>query len=749
MYSKVNRYIKWDNVVKPTLKDIRENKSNKLSVDILTSSLLNLDNIFEFEEEVIEEIYSTFYSEDNDFRIKILYVAIVLKEFMDINSKRVIMQENFLINGKYLPRDLLAKTFLIGNDIIIKKVESFFKCEFRLLKVSNESEIDINLILVQHFLTIIKCQQCSDYEKYSLLNYFSTIPIEERLNKIEDVANSIKMLFIEKHLLKSVTFLFKIFYNGFGDFFINIMSVILYDYYRFNKVKIDLDFIMKIFIENKISPSLLYFLADECYLYLEKLHLFLSDLKRNDIIPTERIINIFSKFSLVDFKCYTDEKLDKIEELSDIYKILNRELFFSIDKLLCNNNLIKISRIFLFKSLVELNLFDVNYYMNKKISETFLPIDENKYALNSPFIKIFRKQDIVKVYKKVIDVHKGNRDNKMLEGLELLYCQQNFTEDQIIPLISEFMEYATTLSEEKYKKFTWVIGYDNNGNKVEPIKTSNHDFGGFFWCDNVIDIKYNPRELIARIWMFAKQFPDEKLCDAMIDSICNSYQNHVICNPGKLQNMFVAVICGRIFKDGEPFSFDGIEDKYELKNNLIADIFNSFNPLFSTYSEESYRPKDANEFFKSLLIFMNNNNLPFKYSDVLVAFCLFCEDGDGYKLNHTLSMANLFSDMFDLDEFMTVFYDIQAYEPKEESDDSDDGELPDLDEYVPPNLEDIQNEIYEEIQGTPGYNIMNDYRNYIMQLPNINYYEQIQLPPLVNVTNTELVNNQDDESEDD
>lgn len=338
---------------------------------------------------------------------------------------------------------------------------------------------------------------------------------------------------------------------------------------------------------------------------------------------------------------------------------------------------------------------------------------------------MIKRTELIEYYGQSIDVHDKNRDNdtyKIYNALFSLSLNDENTEDpwksldnisntnkNIEILFNEFWDFCKEfVKEDQKEKFFRVMGIDFDFNKIPEIIS---DFPGFFNGNIFIyNLKTEPKTILAYLWKFAKMYPSEKLEEALVLSILNSVQekiflfdgkkvkkDYVVCNQGKIQNMAVAILQGRI-KD----NFDNLIliDKQKItkvisEENLNkitpADIYLIIKPFYDFISQDGFIPENADELFRKLFNYIKENNLEKYTGKIIETVCLYSETKDGFNINIDLSLASCFSNCFQLDDYILIKEHIKNLIENEDEDrifnDNDDNYYEGEDEY--------ENEFYE------------------------------------------------------
>lgn len=330
----------------------------------------------------------------------------------------------------------------------------------------------------------------------------------------------------------------------------------------------------------------------------------------------------------------------------------------------------QLARMLLFRPLFRtLFRIDMNSFAKVPFGDSLLEYI-NDHGYNNSLVKSLQKQ----VYTSVTDVHSDNRDDRFYAGLEKLFNLWEPTPEQIETNYNEFWEKSKELTGNRLAKFVTIMGYTHDMKKITyPSKgeDGDHNFTPLLHSAKVTRYSHNPKEIIARLWEFARGYPSERLHDALIDSVCVSYQNHIICDNGKIQNMCVYVLGGRmIMDDGSVFTVEDEElfERVAARNRELvqqndeqspAAIYHIIKPYIDSFSNDYERPVNADDFFKKLFLYIIRNDIQINLSKIIETLCLFAETKNGFINNPDLSIANNFDDMFDLSEYNTLEYQIE------------------------------------------------------------------------------------------
>ena len=400
-----------------------------------------------------------------------------------------------------------------------------------------------------------------------------------------------------------------------------------------------------------------YIISDEIYFYLPLIKCF-----RREIIPSIIFSSYLSLFNNIEYK-------------RD--KLLKNHLRLFTNDISDNFVFLRVARAILFEK-----MFD--YFL--EIKNSILSIGCNKSLFSFiGYDKLCLKTDIKTYYNQTVDVHDNDRDERTVKAVShLIRINRNknlnidpwyeidiFLKDKkwktkIDILFNEFWEYTKSiLNEEDKIKFSRVMGYDMEFNKVKKLNT---DFNPLLDEDVIIKGNiFNPKEVIAYLWDFCKDYQSENLCHSLVMSLIKSVQkqrvmlkdeevkDYVVCNPGKIQNMIVATIQGRLkYDDGSVVMIDNenILNINEGNNLSPADIYLIIKPFYDEVCIDGNKPKNANDLFKRLFIFIENNNLQEYVNLIIETVCLYSENVNGFNINIDMSLASCYEDMFPLDDYI-------------------------------------------------------------------------------------------------
>jgi hypothetical protein len=314
------------------------------------------------------------------------------------------------------------------------------------------------------------------------------------------------------------------------------------------------------------------------------------------------------------------------------------------------------------------------------------------------------------IYKIGINVHSANRDKKTLEGVNLLFSSQGkLSKSEVEEYFSDFISYAEkNLTENEIKVLNHILGIDiNTGEKLE--KRQKGDFGGLFSHKLMLGGNvFDPKELIARFFLFAETYEEdcndtEEKCEeiknkerenlkhgtlrGLISSLqqdneneqrmnAEAYgenkENHIVCNPGKVQRLVAATLSGRLKDEkGKVFNIEDKEIKEEKENkennkvSNLDEIHQYLLPFVNLYMyEKETRVRSAKEFFTFLYDYvwhLSQGDIA-KFGKVklnmsfVVYYCIFMAmKGNTLYIAPSLSLVSQFDDMFDITYYINKF----------------------------------------------------------------------------------------------
>ncbi len=170
--------------------------------------------------------------------------------------------------------------------------------------------------------------------------------------------------------------------------------------------------------------------------------------------------------------------------------------------------------------------------------------------------------EVLVVAERGIDVHKGDRDQRVRVAIELLRkCQDQISKDTINGAVREFTHYLEgremNSKNKKLAQHALEGPFDKN------------DLGPLFDKKNITikGLKISGEELIGRLWIFASGLkePEQTFAkEGIVFALEDSYDmGGRVCNPGKVQRLIVRVLQGR---------FPGVEVDFELIKETHIEI---------------------------------------------------------------------------------------------------------------------------------------------------------------------------------
>jgi len=271
------------------------------------------------------------------------------------------------------------------------------------------------------------------------------------------------------------------------------------------------------------------------------------------------------------------------------------------------------------------------------------------------------------IYAKSLNVHKGNRDIKTIHALKELIKTWNPLNKDIDKYFKKFWKARKNLNEKQKEAFFRVLGVDDN---LNPLERNNNDFGGLLTSKVIIgDIEMDSKEFIGRFWRFAvKSDESENLKISIMMSIINSLQgekdnNYVVCNPGKIQQLVVAVLQGRLVDsegkkiDIESEDFEKIENDEKITDLNIIHLH--IQPFISwVFGLKELIPKNISEFFEELFKYLFEiKHINLAVEKVIYYVIMISFDKNGIVINENLSITSSFEDMFQVKDYLILYGD--------------------------------------------------------------------------------------------
>ncbi len=331
-----------------------------------------------------------------------------------------------------------------------------------------------------------------------------------------------------------------------------------------------------------------------------------------------------------------------------------------------------------------------------------------------PNYKAAQRNDI---YARGVGVHSDNRDEKTARAVNILIKSWNVKDKEVFePYYDEFVDYFSRLKSPQKDYVIAVLG--KNPETGEEYKRKSSDFGGLLTANRISagGTMIDPKELIARFWHFAETYEDDSLKgkskeeqerlrkletedikNGLLGGLARSYnidhtdedieiarkvnnvilaKGHVVCDPGKLQNMAVSTITGRLKDENGKYvhidSFDVTKEEEEEEMTTVynlEDITTYLSPFinFTMYDEEM-RAENVEQFYEKLFEYLYNlsqgNVLTFSATNldppaVVYYTIMMTGTGKDVEINPNLSLTDVFEDMFDISPYL------QKYEASE------------------------------------------------------------------------------------
>ena len=276
------------------------------------------------------------------------------------------------------------------------------------------------------------------------------------------------------------------------------------------------------------------------------------------------------------------------------------------------NYYVKLARYLLFKSIIdekEILSYDIN-----------IPI-ENIIDIN----KIYGTEEMKK-YRETIDVHSENRDNLTKNAVNILFSKYDISENEIIEYNLKFLELIN--NHDRRDIFLRLLGRMGESG----------DFPGFMTEET---FSFSPVKIIAYFYKFCEE---NKCVDLLLKGFLNSYQNqYCVCNQGKLQNICVSVLQGRL--DG-----CNIDECFEYKERKTP--LETYNKIKDFIDYILAKTTNANEFFKEVIEVLKPD------IKVIKVLCLYSEGKNGFEINPSFSIASSLEGCFDCTEYIRLIEQI-------------------------------------------------------------------------------------------
>ena len=192
----------------------------------------------------------------------------------------------------------------------------------------------------------------------------------------------------------------------------------------------------------------------------------------------------------------------------------------------------------------------------------------------------------IEIYQVGLDVHIGHRDLRVLDAYKKLQQSQgHLTLKEIYLETDAFVEYLNKSNSSLKEKAFDALYSPKIG-----------EFGGLFIENDftILNFPISGEEVIARLWRFCNQYiPSENFDNveierengrvSMVGALGNSYHKMggLICNQGKVQQLIVGVLQGRL---------DGVQieeclDNQEISKEILINAFSNFPDVQSAFEE--------------------------------------------------------------------------------------------------------------------------------------------------------------------
>lgn len=239
-------------------------------------------------------------------------------------------------------------------------------------------------------------------------------------------------------------------------------------------------------------------------------------------------------------------------------------------------------------------------------------------------------------YKESIDAHDLGRDPATRKAIELLMENISILSEEEIE--SNYLEFSNLIhSHKKHQVFKRLLGLVKNDN----------DFTGFL-TEKIF--RYDPKVLIAYFWEFCKR---NNCINDMISGFLNSYQFnqkwYCVCNPGKLQNLVISVLQGKL-KGVEVDQISELTD-YETPLSIYINFKEKIDYILAKTTE-------CEEFFKELFNLCYDFH-PELLKDIIRILCLYSEGKNGFEINPDFSIVSSLANSFLCTEYTHLIEQIE------------------------------------------------------------------------------------------
>ena len=208
-----------------------------------------------------------------------------------------------------------------------------------------------------------------------------------------------------------------------------------------------------------------------------------------------------------------------------------------------------------------------------------------------------------------INVHAGQRDERVKKALILLRESQAMTDQAIASAAQECINYLK--KNDCHKALHVLIG-----------PNSPNDYGPFFVEFIVNSLSTSGEEIIGRLWSFIKALPEKEkeiVRDSFVAELnkCINEDGQRICNQGKVQHLFIAVLQGYL---------EGVEidDSIKIPKKVSS---SSENPVEQGESSEAAASRSVSVEHAINLFFATQKNREIdKLEELLAAAGAFCDE---------------------------------------------------------------------------------------------------------------------------
>uniref|UniRef100_A0A6C0BDH5 Uncharacterized protein n=1 Tax=viral metagenome TaxID=1070528 RepID=A0A6C0BDH5_9ZZZZ len=521
-----------------------------------------------------------------------------------------------------------------------------------------------------------------------------------------------------------------------------------------------------VYYDDELDPEFIFFLDSSVLDKIFKLA-EVNSIDHNIIVELKMIDDHLIDDIIILTKLSESKKLfNEVFSFIDIYRYIIRISLANgpVDKKI--HFFTRIAKMLLFRSLVDKESFP-------NFEKESINHDQDEPLMSYVNVDQLNKTVNMRKYKETIDVHDEYRDENTDLGVITMIRSYNLSEDEVKTEFSEFWERAAILPEFSRKIFDRLMGYDKDMKKLlcryeekdddvvysDDQVMGNDDNNGFLTSQiDIQDNLYDPKLVIASFWKFCKEFPQNKLTDSLFAGIMSSYQLsqygewYCVCNPGKLQNMAINVLQGRILvkssseKDAKlvPLMiddisiFDRIKERVTVQEKSPALIYSMLKPFISDIVNGNV-PSDVDDFYKKLFQYIVINNLDITCEEAVRVTTLYAETKNGFDFYPSLSVASGFEYSIDTEEYLIITEHIKFMLTDIENQENDITGLRDFDDF-----DDFDDENYEE---NPFQNDINADNNLSEDQNDVDGDDD--LPPLVNGDNNLSEDQNDVDGDDD